>query len=124
MDLSSIELLTETVTVGDQKIEVCGLTTRAVKNLFQRYPALASLLTANGMNGEVLIEVGPDAIAATIAAGLGKAADADTEAAADTLALQQQIDLVEPIVRLTTGGLLPFAERLAKTFGILALSAG
>jgi hypothetical protein len=124
MDLSSIEPLTETVTIGDQKIEVQGLSPRTVRDLFRRFPALASLLSADGLNGQALIEVGPDAVAACIAGGLSKPEDAEVEAAADALVLQQQIDLVEPIVRLTTGGLLPFAERLAKTFGIPAPSAG
>ena len=67
-----------------------------------------------------LLKLGGDVIAAIIAAGTGVPGDAQAEAAADNLTLEEQADLLGAIVELTMPrGLGPLVEKLSR-LGLLA----
>lgn len=121
--LVDIATLTEKVTVGNQSVEVSGITARGVAMLLGRFPDVRAAMSGIELSADKLMALGPDVVCAVIAAGVGKPGDADTEAQADKLVIEQQVDLLSAILRLTMpGGFGPFAEKLRQLTG--ALGAG
>lgn len=109
----------ETVMVGDVAVPVSGVSARGVAYLLSKFPELRKLMSGGDDNtADALMKIAPDAIAAIIAAGIGKPGDAEEEAAADRLPLEPQTDLLAAILRLTLPrGIGPFAEKLTALMG-------
>lgn len=117
----------ETVMVGDTAVAVSGISARGVAYLLSKFPDLRKLMSGQPVGDDIadaVMRVAPDAIAAIIAAGIGKPGDAEQEAAADQLTLEPQADLLAAILRLTLPrGIGPFAEKLAALMGSVGSSA-
>lgn len=92
------------VTVRGRAVTVTGLSARALVALLRRFPALADAIAGKGIDLNRLADLGPDVLAAVIAAGTGSVGDAAAEAAADTLPVADQLALVEAIASETFGG--------------------
>ncbi len=115
----------ETVTVRGQALAVQGVSARGVAVLLGRFPELRALLAQQhqDITPERLVAMIPDAIAAIIAAGTGSPGDAGAEAVADGLPIDDQVNLLEAILRLTLPkGIGPFVERLAGLGGRLGVA--
>jgi hypothetical protein len=105
----------ETVAVGGEQITVRGLGIKELAVLFRRFPALGAALTGQKSDEAVdLWALGPDFVAAVIAASTGAAGDPAHEAAAGRLPAPVQVELFGAAVRQTLPeGLESFLERLA-----------
>ncbi len=120
--LVDIAAVTETVAVGGVEVEVTGVSARGVASLLGRFPELRKLMTGIEVAVEDMIAVGPDALAAILAAGTGAPGDKAAEAVAARLPLDAQANLLEAILRITLpGGVGPFVEKLS---GLGLLVAG
>lgn len=103
----------ETVAVRGQPVAVTGVSARGVAVLLGRFPELRALLTGREVDPGRLVALGPDVVAAVIAAGTGAPGDEAAEAVADGLSVAEQADLLEAVLRLTLPrGLGPFVARL------------
>jgi len=110
------------VPVAGGEVDVCGVSVRGIAHLLAKFPALQSLLSGRQVDAEKLIAVAPDAIAAIIAAGCGQPGDAEAEAVADRLPIEDQAALISAILKLTMPkGVGPFVEMLNGLGGILNL---
>ena len=108
-----------TVTVREQEVPVYGVSVHGIANLLGRFPELRMLMTGKSVDAERLIELGPDAVVAIIAAGTGAPGDEPTEEAARREAIEVQADFLEAILKVTLpGGLGPLVERLQR-LGVL-----
>lgn len=113
--LLDIAPLTKTVTIRDQPIEVTGVSAKGLAQLLLRFPELRALISGREVGLDQLLSLGGDIIAAIIAAGCGQAGDAQAEAAAGRLGLDDQAELLAAIMTLTMPqGLGPFVDRLAR----------
>lgn len=114
----------ETVTVRGQAILVSGVSAHGIAVLLSRFPVLREALAGREVSAERLVEVGPDAVAAIIAAGTGAPGNERAEAVAASLPVGDQIDLVEAILRVTLPrGVGPLVERVAAMAGALGGAA-
>jgi hypothetical protein len=115
--LLDIAPIPERVDIGGQPIDVSGVSVEGIAHLLQRFPQFAQLQNLMG-GGEkdlaaVLFSLGPQVIAAIIAAGCGYPGNDDAIKRALNLDLQAQADLLDAVLRKTlTKGLDPFLERL------------
>ena len=113
--LLDIAPLTQTVTVRDHPIEVTGVSAKGVAQLLLRFPELRALISGRDVGLDQLLALGGDIIAAVIAAGCGQAGDAQAEAAAGRLGLDDQAELLAAIMTLTMPqGIGPFVDKLAR----------
>ena len=113
--LLDIAPLTQTVTVRDQPIEVTGVSAKGVAQLLLRFPELRALISGREVGLDQLLALGGDIVAAVIAAGCGQAGDAQAEAAAGRLGLDDQAELLAAIMTLTMPqGIGPFVDKLAR----------
>ena len=115
LSLLDIAPVTETVAINEmQKVKVYGLSAAGIMSLLQRFPEVKKWFRgAEKMNLTALANEMPTAFAAVIAAGCGEANDPKAEQIAASLAIEQQIDILEAIGRLTfTRGFGPFTGRL------------
>ena len=118
--LVDIALVTSTVTIRGQDVAVTGISARGIALLLARFPELRALMTGREVALDELLKLGGDVVAAIIAAGTGTPGDAQAEAAADNLTLEEQADLIAAIVELTMPrGLGPLVDRLSR-LGLLA----
>ena len=118
--LVDIAPITSSVTIRGQDITITGVSARGIASLLARFSELRALVTGREVALDELLRLGGDVIAAIIAAGTGTPGDAQTEAAADNLTLEEQADLLAAIVELTMPrGLGPLVERLSR-LGLLA----
>lgn len=102
-------------------VTVYGVSARGIAHLLATFPELRKLMSGVAVEAEALIALAPDAVAAIIAAGVGKPGDADTEALADRLPVDAQADFLGTILRLTMPkGVGPFVEKLTALGGILS----
>ena len=122
--LLDIAPLTETVTVRDQPIEVTGVTAKGLAQLLLRFPELRALISGREVGLDQLLALGGDIVAAVIAAGCGQAGEAQAEAAAGRLGLDDQAELLAAIMTLTMPqGLGPFVDKLAR-MGLKPVAGG
>lgn len=122
--LVDIAPVTSTVLVRGQEVTVTGVSARGIALLLARFPELRALMTGREVALDELLKLGGDVVAAIIAAGTGTPGDAQAEAAADNLTLEEQADLIAAIVELTMPrGLGPLVDRLSR-LGLLAASGG
>lgn len=111
LTLADLAGVREQVPFGESFIEVQGISTANALAILQRFPHLAKL--ANGFKISDLLVVAPEAVAAIIAAGIGKPNDADQEVAAGNIPIEGQFDLIEAIGRSTfKSGFGPFVQRV------------
>lgn len=126
LDIVPLEASNETVTIRGKKLEVYGISLVGIVKLFRRFPELSGMLTGGiaGVGVEKLIELVPQAVTAIIAAGLGHADDAKHEAAAARLGVEEQIDIVQAILKITIpSGVGPFVDKLNGLLGTESLLA-
>lgn len=103
----------ETVPVGGAEVAVTGVSARGVAVLLQRFPELRALFAGRTPDAARLAALGPDIVAAIIAAGTGSPGVARAEAVADRLPADTQIELLAAILRVTMPrGPGPLVERL------------
>lgn len=120
--LVDIAPVTTAVTIRGQEVTVTGISARGIALLLARFPELRALVTGREVALDELLKLGGDVVAAIIAAGTGTPGDAQAEAAADNLTLEEQADLIAAIVELTMPrGLGPLVDRLSR-LGLLAAS--
>jgi len=120
--LVDIAPVTTAVTIRGQEVTVTGISARGIALLLARFPELRALMTGREVALDELLKLGGDVVAAIIAAGTGTPGDAQAEAAADNLTLEEQADLIAAIVELTMPrGLGPLVDRLSR-LGLLAAS--
>jgi hypothetical protein len=124
VSLVDIAPTADTVAVGEQNVEVYGVSMRGVAHLLGRFPELRMLMTGRDVGADQLMEMAPNAVAAILAAGTGQPGDAAAEAAADRLAVETQVDLLSAIMRLTLPkGVGPFVEKITQ-LGLIASPGG
>lgn len=125
-NLLDIAPLESSVDVRGKKLPCFGLGAKAIVNLVTRFPVLKEMLFPAGalqLPSELsdplaLIHAAPDAIAAILAAGTGYPGDEKHEEAASNLAIEEQVDLLTEILKLTLpNGLVPFMDKLTLLFG-------
>ena len=118
--LVDIAPVTSMVSIRGQDITITGVSARGIAFLLARFPELRAVMTGREVALDDLLKLGGDVIAAIIAAGTGVPGDAQAEAAADNLTLEEQADLLGAIVELTMPrGLGPLVEKLSR-LGLLA----
>lgn len=111
-----------TVSVRGLEIPVTGISAKGLAVLFGRFPQLVDAVTGAGLDLSSLADLGPDVLAAVIAAGTGHPGDAKAEAVAASLSLSDQLSLVEAIGQETFAGdpqnFMARLERLAAGAGV------
>jgi hypothetical protein len=83
---------------GGSCVEVYGVSARGVAFLLGKFPELRKMMSGVQLEADELMAMAPDAVAAIIAAGVGKPGDKETEAIADRLPLEIQIDLLAAVL--------------------------
>lgn len=124
--LSDIVGKNPTVTLRGVDIEITGISAKSFSVLIARFPQILEMLDgrASSFNLETLVAVGPEFVAAVLAAGTGSLADPEAEKNAARLTLDDQFTLLEAIMKWTfadVGEFLARIERAAESTG-LALS--
>ena len=107
----------ETVVLGppgaEHEIEVTGVSAAGIAVLLRRFPELRRLMTGQGVDVDRLIDMGPEVMAAIIAAGVGAPGDEAQEVRAHRLPISAQADLLAAILRVTLpGGMRPFVAKM------------
>lgn len=121
--LMDIVPLTKQVTVGNQQIEVNGISALGLAQLMTDFPELQQMMEGKDieLTPARLIELFPEAVAGILAAGTGKPGDKQVQKHATTLPVGVQLDLLIAILDLSIpGGLGPFVQNLA----VLASAVG
>ncbi len=112
--LLDIVELTETVEIGQTKLDVYPISARGIADLLGRFPALRMMITGYNAEPEDLMKAAPDAIAAIIAMGVRDERPEMLQAAGN-LSAELQLDLLAAIMRLTMpSGLGPFVEKFGR----------
>lgn len=116
--LADIGPLTKTVPIRGLDFTVKGVGLHDVFDLLEQFPALKSVIAQRAVTGDIaiaIIEGIPGAIGSIIAAGCGEAGDAKAIAAAQTLAVGEQMELIEAIADMTfPRGVKSFVASLEK----------
>lgn len=103
----------ERVSIRGQEVEVFGVSAAGVANLLARFPDLRRLFSGRDIEVDQLVAMGGELVCAIIAAGTGAPGDEATEAAAGRLSIDEQVDLLATILRVTLPkGVGPFMEKL------------
>lgn len=117
--LLDIAPVIDTVEVNGESVSVPGISVEGIVSLLRRFPVLNDM-ASKGISVEGLYAMGPDVVAAVIAAGCGNPGNEQVEQIAKLLNLQAQIDLLNAILKRTMPkGVTPFLEsvnRLMATF--------
>lgn len=114
--LSDIAASEVTVKVRGKDVEIPGVSAEGLVHLLERFPELQALLTgkADAIDPKNMLSFGAKVVSAIIAAGCGYPGDEQAEATARKLPVNDQLSLLEAVLRVTLpGGLGPFVERLA-----------
>jgi hypothetical protein len=92
-----------TVTLRGTEVAVPGISAAGLATLMRRFPAISDLLTGKGLtlDADTLFTVGPEGVAAIIAAGTGKPGSVEAEAVASTLTFGDQIEALAKILEVT-----------------------
>lgn len=114
--LIDISPVVNTVPVGEQEVEVYGVSIAGIAALFIRFPDIRRIMAGKVDDLDpwsLAQEFGPDVIAAVIAAGTGAPGSREAEEVAAGLGTETQIAFLDMIYHLTVpGGLKPFLKRL------------
>lgn len=118
--LSQIFPTSETVEIRGMKISVGGIGLAAIAQLLNRFPNFRKMMSGQETDLSQVISGGDDFVAALIAAGTGEAGDPEAERIASVLSIDEQVSLLEPILRLTLPeGVGPFVAKLNKLGAVL-----
>lgn len=92
-----------TVDVGGVKVPVPGISAQGLASLLSSFPAIRTALLGGGLtiDEDLLMNTGPDAVAAIIAAGCGLPANAEAEAMAASLPFGVQMEFLGEILKAT-----------------------
>jgi hypothetical protein len=105
-----------TVPIQGQDVAVYGLSGEAIAALMVRFPEIGKALAAGGssaLSREALGKMAPELIGAILAAGTGHVGERNHEEAARRLAVGDQAELFDEVLRLTfPRGLGPLLEKL------------
>lgn len=116
--LADIGPLTKKVTIRGNDLMVKGVGLHDVFDLLEQFPALKSVIAQRAVTGDIavaIIEGIPGAIGSIIAAGCGEAGKPEAIAAAQTLAIGEQMELLEAIADMTfPRGVKSFVASLEK----------
>lgn len=113
VSLVDIARAAETVSIRGQEVEVTGIGAGAIAALLARFPELRRMFSGREPALDQLLAMGGEIVNAIIAAGTGAAGDRDAEAAADGLNVEEQLALLEAILRATLpNGIGPFMDKL------------
>jgi len=103
----------ETVVVLGVEVTVTGVSMGSAGLIVGRFPELAEMLAQQQFTAAAILGHGPDLVGAIIAAGTGFAGNADAEQIARSLSADDQLRILEPLLRITMPrGLGPFVEAL------------
>lgn len=103
------------VKVGDNEVDVYGVSAEGFVALLVRFPAIMKMMSGSSetMDAQAMMALAPSAVAAFIAAACGNPDNKDAELVASRLPIQSQLDLVETALKLTfPSGVGPFVEKL------------
>lgn len=112
------------VAVAGKNVDVFGLSAKSIATLMQRFPAFRDIVLGKGLDltPELIGEIGPEVTAAIIAHGCNAPGE-QGEAAAASLPIGSQIDLLaEILVATLPGGAKKAFDRLAAAAGVVGLS--
>ncbi len=116
--LLDIAAATKQVAVRGQQIDVHGISAKGIAHLLARFPELRKILAGLEVDFESLLKMGGDVVAGVIAAGCGYPGDSEAEKTAESLALEEQADLIIAILELTLpNGMGPFIEKITAMGG-------
>lgn len=103
VSLTDIAELVRFVEVRGLKLRIVGITSEGLAVLVDRFPKFRRMLADQG--GDLTLDdiktMGPDMLAAGIAAGLGYPGDPEQELVAKSLTLGEQMELVTAILDVT-----------------------
>lgn len=123
--LLDIAPLTEQVTVRGVSLSVRGVSALGVASLIQRFPEVQDLMGGKELSAESLFKFGGAVVAAIIACGLGSPGSSEHEESAAGLSIEEQLDLLDAILRLSLPrGIGPFVEKLTRVGKTLSGEAG
>ncbi len=115
--LRDIAPISERVKIRDFELELHGIDIGGIAYVLQRFPELRKTFgDAAGpeLNAEAIVGLGREVVGAVIACAAGEQGDEAAEKGAAALALGEQLDVIEVILRLTTpGGVIPFVEKIS-----------
>ncbi len=101
MDILSIAPATGTVSIGNGQIDVYGVSLRFWVSLIAKCPDVVNIFDGKTMEISKLLAASPDAALALMAKGCRVTGNAPAEAVLDELPLDDQIDIIKEIVRLS-----------------------
>ena len=109
---------TETVSIRGVSVEIRGLSLEIIARLMGRFPELLEAMDTRSL--APLSKVSGGCIGAIIAAGCGMIGDEAAEDLAANLPMEEQLDLLAPILRFTMpGGVGPFGAKAVAAIKIL-----
>jgi len=104
----------ETVPIRGTAITVTGIGAHGIAALLQRFPDLRKMMSGMEIDTDDLVAMGGDVVAAVLAAGTGAAGDEAAEVAAAGLSIDEQMDLLGAVMKVTMPkGVGPLVEKLA-----------
>lgn len=121
LGLLDIAPQSEDIALGNDKfLKVSGISFADIVTLLQRFPDAQTWIAGAKLDPDRLLKIGPDAVAAIIAAAAGLIGDKKAEEVASKLGVETQLDALEAIGRLTfRSGFGPFVQRIA---GLVSLA--
>jgi hypothetical protein len=118
--LLDVAAVPRTVEVNGINLPVYGVSAHGVASLMARFPAFGKFMSGTNPSSDELMKVGPEALAAFIAAGTGGLNDSKQEEIAATLGVGTQLEVVDMILKLTfPRGVGPFVQKL-RDLGVMA----
>lgn len=112
----------ETTFIQGIEINVTGVNLGSIGFMWGRFPALAEMVSRREFDIPSIMGMGPEFVGAVIAAGTGYPNDPEAEAIARALSLDEQVDLLARILRISLPrGVGPFVDSLvegAKALGM------
>lgn len=114
VSLLDIAPITGKVKVGEQELELRAITVRDVAVILARFPEVQKAFSGKDVDVSIAMREAPEAVAAAIACGVGKAGEEEYEQhALNALSPEYQMDILQAILRLTLPrGFGPFVEKL------------
>lgn len=109
----------KTVKVGDLEIPITGVSAEGIAYLLNRFPVVRQIIggKAEDVTPDALMAMAPEVVAAILACGTGAINNPEAEAAARTLGVESQLNLLQAIITETMpGGVGPFVERALSLF--------
>jgi hypothetical protein len=110
------------VTVRGTEVDVFGVSAEGIAYLMAHFPEIRAMFSGKeiDLDPATLAVKAPKALAAIIAAGTGQVGNADAEAVAASLGVDEQAELLAKILELTfPRGLGPFAAAIQRLAGTI-----